>query len=298
MLSCDDYVSAGSVDEALVLAHTRDGRCRFISGGTDLLPSSREMRGGDLHCDTLIDLARIPELHKIRVEGDRLTIGAATTFEDFLRVPELLLYANVLGQCAILVGDDQIRHYATIGGNIVNASPAADGTVALLSLNAEVVIDSWENGNRMQRAVPLNKFVTSPGSTTLAKGEVLSAVRCDALTPDFGMAFRKVGRRRSLIIAVASVSAVVKLTEDRSCFADVRLSVGAVSGVPVRLSECEALLNGKPVSAEIINEAASLARSSVASRTRQQYRKDVIEAFIGSAIKQAMVAAKGEDANA
>lgn len=296
MLSCNEYVSAGSVAEALTLAHARARRCRFIAGGTDLLPYSREMRGGDLHCDTLIDVVRIPELRKVRVEGDRLTIGAATTFEDFLRVPELLLYASILGKCAILVGDDQIRHHATIGGNIVNASPAADGTVALLSLDAEVIIDRWEKGNRMQRSVPLEEFVTSPGSTSLAEGELLSAISCDALTPDFGTAFRKVGRRRSLIVAVASVAAVVKLTADRSCFADVRLSVGAVSGVPARLGECEALLNGEPVSAEIISEAARLARSSVASRTRQQYRKDVVEAFIGSAINEAMDAAKGEDA--
>lgn len=293
MLTYERYLMPASIDEALEIAAAHQDSHRLLSGGTDLIPYSHEARSGDLQGTVLIDLSRIANLRQVNVVGDRIEIGAGVTFSDFLESRLLREWAPLLGQCALQIADEQIRYMATIGGNIMHASPAADGTVALIALNAEVVLDSLWRGRRVRREVPLVDFITGPNSTQRMDGEILTSVRCDAMGPEFGSAFYKIGRRRSLIIAVASAAAVVRLSPDGASFADVRLSVGAVSAVPARLRECEQAVVGQPVSRAIISEAAELARNMVSSRSRQAYRRDVVVAFVEEALIDAVSAIGG-----
>lgn len=284
MLDCDQYLRPRTLAEAFDAMERYEGQYRIIAGATDLIPWAREARGGDIHFPVLIDLTGLPELKGIQQVGDRIRMGALTTFADFMRDPLLLEQAPVLNHCAVWVADDQIRAVATIGGNIVNASPAADGTVALLVLNGTVTLESRRGGVRRTRTLSIPEFVLGPGLTALSAGEIMVSLECDAVGPAYGSAFEKVGRRRSLVIAVASSAGLVKLSEDRSNFADVRLALGAVSPVPIRVFEIEAALVGQPVRADVVRRAAEMAADKVASRTRREYRRQVVVNFIERAV--------------
>lgn len=281
MLDCDQYLTPTSLEQALALMERFDGQHRLIAGATDLVPYAREARGGDMHFPVIIDLTRVQELRGISIEDKRIRMGALTTFGQCLTDPLLTVGSPLLGDCAAWVADDQIRVVATLGGNIVNASPAADGTVALMALNAEVTLTSRRDG---ARTLPLAEFVLGPGLTAIRAGEILTEITCDALTAEHGTAFEKVGRRRSLVIAVASAAGAVRLSADRSRFEEVRLALGAVAPVPLRLPESEAALVGNPVNPEVIRTAAELAADRVASRTRREYRRDVVIAFVERAV--------------
>jgi CO/xanthine dehydrogenase FAD-binding subunit len=181
--------------------------------------------------------------------------------------------------CAVWFADEQVRAQATIGGNIVNASPAADVTPALIACGAEVELAKSSAVGVARRRMKLDQFVIGPSRTALEEGELLVAVECDAL-PDHGGSFEKVGHRRSLVISIVCLAALVKLDSQGRHFEDVRLALGGVGPVPRRLTEVEAYLHAGPLSAARLEEAADMPVSFVASRTRQDYRRDVVRGFM------------------
>src|SRR5262249_20772084 len=146
---------------------------------------------------------------------------------------------------AVWFADDQIRALATVGGNIVNASPAADSTPCLMAHEACVELASSHNGKILRRKLPLDQFIIGPGKTALAPGEILLSIECDAL-PGYGASLEKVGHRRSLVIALVCLAALVKLDPAGKAFEDVRLAIAGIAPVPLRLTEVEKFLRGGP----------------------------------------------------
>ena len=167
----------------------------------------------------------------------------------------------------------------TIGGNIVNASPAADGTPPLLAHDAEVELAARRDGAIVRRRMRLAEFVLGRGKTALAEGEILVAIDCAAL-PGYGGSFEKVGHRRSLVISLVCLAALVRLDASRRRFADVRLALAGVCPRPQRLSAVEEFLRGAEVSGARLEAAAAMPVDLVASRTRQDYRRDVVRGFV------------------
>jgi carbon-monoxide dehydrogenase medium subunit/xanthine dehydrogenase FAD-binding subunit len=188
--------------------------------------------------------------------------------------------------------DDQIREAATIGGNIVNASPAADGTPPLIAHDARVELACFRDGEIVRRTLPLTEFITGPGKTALQEGELLVAIECDAL-PGYGGSFEKVGHRRSLVISVVCLAALVKLDASGRRFDDVRLAIGGIGPVPLRLAEVEAFLRAGPVTAARLEQAAMMPVGMVASRTRQEYRREVVRSFMLRGLIEAVRGADG-----
>jgi carbon-monoxide dehydrogenase medium subunit/xanthine dehydrogenase FAD-binding subunit len=227
-----------------------------------------------VHIPVLIDVAKIPELCEISVGDKRVRLGAATPIQRFLDDPALGRALPAMPRCAVWFADDQIRAQATVGGNIVNASPAADATPCLIAHEAVVELASA----RGKRTMPLKDFVTGPNRTALADGELLTAIECDAL-PAHGGSFEKVGHRRSLVISLVCLAALIKLDRDGSRIEDVRLAIAGIGPMPLRLTEVENFLRG-PLSAERLDAAADMPVSLVASRTRQEYRRDVVRGFM------------------
>src|SRR5260370_24715913 len=127
MLSCDSYLSPGSLGAALAAVAASDGRFRFGAGATDLWRWAREGRAGDVHVPLMVDISGVPELQAIEFRSRRVWIGAATPFQRFLDSPDLIRALPGMPDCAVWFADNQIRESATIGGNVVNASPAGDG---------------------------------------------------------------------------------------------------------------------------------------------------------------------------
>jgi xanthine dehydrogenase FAD-binding subunit len=250
-----------------------------VAGATDILPWAREGRAGDVHIPVLIDVAGIPELKARDVGANEARLGAATQFQRFLDDNNLAAALPVMPRCAVWFADDQIRESATIGGNLVNASPAADGTPALLAHDACVTLRSRKGGEHVSRTIPLAEFVQGPGKTAIEDGEILTGITCDVLT-GYGAAFEKVGHRRSLVISTVCLAALVKLDEPGTSFEDVRLAMAGTGPVPRRLDQVEAFLKAGLISAERLERAAEMPLDLIASRTRQEYRRDVLRGFV------------------
>lgn len=286
MLTCDDYLSPTTLDTAFDAMAAHVGRYRLVAGATDILPWAREGRAGDVHIPVMIDIAGIPELNVREVEHGRVRLGAATRFQRFLDNKALRAALPAMPFCAIWFADDQIRESATIGGNLVNASPAADGTPALLAHDASVVLAARRNGQIVKRIMPLSEFAQGPSKTALEPDEILLEVQCDAL-PKHGGAFEKVGHRRSLVISTVCVSALVEIDAAAHKLKDVRLAVAGIGPVPQRMCAIEAALKGQSVSSQFLEAAAATAGELVASRTRQEYRREVVRGFVLRALVNA-----------
>lgn len=279
MLLCDAYLTPKSLDEAFDLIEAHRGNHRLVAGATDLLPWAREGRAGDVHVPVLIDVSRIPELRARSADDRRVRLGAATPIQRFLDDAALGRAMPAMPRCAVWFADDQLREAATIGGNVINASPAADGTPPLFAHDAVMVLASRRNGKIATRRLNIGEFITGPGKTALGKDEILTAIECEAL-PGYGGSFEKVGHRRSLVISTVCLAALVKLEAGGRKFEDVRLCLGGIGPVPDRLLEIEQFLKSGALSMSRLEQAAEMPVSLVRSRTRQDYRRDVVRGFM------------------
>jgi len=287
MLTFDQYLTPDTLEEALRLWRDAPEGARLIAGATDIVPWAREGRAGDVHLPLLIDVTKIQELSGYTVEGGRVRLGANVVYQDFLTDETLRRLLPCMPFCSIWFADDQIREQATLAGNLVNASPAADGTPAVLVLNGSIELARLEDGVVERRTLPVAEFIQGPGRTLMERGEIVTAVTMDALD-GYGGSFEKVGHRRSLVISVACVAAVVKTDASGRNFEDVRLGLGGVGPMAVRLTDIEERLKGQPISSELIREACASAADRVASRSRVAYRRRVVPGFVEAAIEDAL----------
>ena len=180
---CDDYVSPSAVEEALATLASLRGEGRLIAGGTDLV---MQLRRGERRVDCLIDITRILDLSEIKQEGSYILLGATVTFSQIERSQLIRENAPVLAKAASHVGSPQIRNVGTLAGNVVNAQPAADGSIALLALNAEVEIANLTG----RQWVPVTSLFVSPGVSRIdATAEMVTAFRFRVAGPRESSAF-------------------------------------------------------------------------------------------------------------
>lgn len=286
MLTFDHYLTPRTLEDAFD-ALARIPGARLLAGATDLLPWAREGRAGDVHLPAVVDVSRLDALQGVSLQGSRLRMGAATTIAAFEHDPLLRAQAPVLGDCARWFADQQIREQATVGGNLVNASPAGDTQPALLALNTHVTLARRVDGRVVERSVPLSEFIVGPGRTVLQPGEILVRLEMDAL-PGHGAAFEKVGHRRSLVISTVCLAAMVRLDAARARIDDVRIAVGAVGPVPERLADLEDRLAGAVPGPRVLREVAGLVADRVRSRSRRDYRREVLGNFVERALACAL----------
>ncbi len=289
MLTCDLYHMPDDLAEALRLFAEAPAGARLVAGATDLLPWAREGRAGDVHLPVMIDLSRIKELSGYSIGDGRVRLGANVVYQDFLTDEVLVRHLPCMPHCAIWFADDQIREQATLAGNIVNASPAADGTPPVLAMDGEIELARLADGGVTRRALRVADFVRGPGRTGLQPDEIVTAVTLGSFE-GYGGSFQKVGQRRSLVISAVCAAALVKTDEVGEKFEDVRLALGGIGPVPARLTDVEAMLKGEKITRELIAEASAIPVDRVASRTRQAYRRTVVRGFIEAAIEDALIA--------
>ncbi len=288
MLTCDQYHMPATLSEAFeLLCNAPEGSC-LIAGATDILPWAREGRAGDVHIPELIDLTRIDELSGYDIANGRVRLGANVVYQQFLTDDTLRRHLPCMPFCAVWFADDQIREQATLAGNLVNASPAADGTPPVIAMNGEVEIARMEGAAITRRTAPIAEFIKGPGKTDLQPDEIVTAVICDSLE-GYGGAFEKVGQRRSLVISSVCAAALVKIDPAKEIFEDVRLALGGIGPVPMRLTDVEEQLKGQPITRELIAEVSEAPQARVASRSRVEYRRNVVRGFVEAALEDALI---------
>jgi carbon-monoxide dehydrogenase medium subunit/xanthine dehydrogenase FAD-binding subunit len=201
----------------------------------------------------VLDIGRIAELRAIRDEGDYIFVGATATHTEIAESELIREQAPLLAEAALSIGSLQIRNVGTIGGNIVNASPAADTLPALIALDAEAYVVS--QGKNLH--VPVADLLDAPYKTRLLPSHLLYGVRFAKLRRGAGTCFLKLGRRRALVVARASV-AVIMVPGENGRLKDVRICPGAVTPFPIRMISSEELVKAEFPSEEVFQKAGQM----------------------------------------
>lgn len=274
-----DYFSPSSLTEAFTLLKDYQGRASLLAGGTDLLIKMKKRAAAPT---AIIDLNGIAELSFIEVTDGHLHIGGLTRLTAVSQSPVVKEKATALAEAINVLASAQIRQRATIGGNLCNASPAADTAPPLLALEASVRLRSTDG----ERTVPLTQFFLGPEQTVTKADELVAAV---IIPLQEGVStFIKLGRRKAFTLSVASAAAFAKVNNGK--FEEVRVALGAVAPTPIRGRKVEDALKGKSASEENIEEAAELAKQECRPisdiRASAEYRKEMSYALIKRALKK------------
>ncbi len=243
----------------------------LFAGGTDVFV---QLRAGKKEAATLVGLERITELREIRDDGGDIRIGAAVTHQDILRHPLIAAHLPVLNQAIATLGSPPVRAMGTLGGNLCTASPAGDTLPPLYVLAAQVEIAAPSGA----RLMPIKDFITGPGRTCLKPGEIVSAVCVPKPAGGYFHHFEKVGQRKSMACAVASLAALIKLSVS-GIVEEARLAWGSVGPTVMTDRALDESLGGKKLSRETLSEAAERTRRVVAPiddiRASADYRRAV-----------------------
>jgi CO/xanthine dehydrogenase FAD-binding subunit len=272
-----EYFSPTTLNEALA---QRASGARVLAGGTDLYPAAGAVLTGPI-----LDLSRLSSLQGITLHNQALRIGACTSWAS-IAASDLPPALAALQQAALQVGGRQIQNAGTIGGNLCNASPAADGVPPLLVLGAEAELASPTG----KRRLALEAFITGPRQTLLKADEILVAIWVPAVHLAGKSVFLKLGARAYLVISIAMVAA--RLIVQNGRVAEAKLAVGSCSGVARRMRIIEAKLIGTPTSAaaELIRDedvAAALAPIDDA-RATAEYRATAAAELLRRAVTEAV----------
>ena len=285
MFDCDVLIPQ-TTQELLVMLS--DPSTRLIAGGTDLIPRLR--RSPDPSVKILIDMSRLHELSFIRQREDQIEIGALTTHSTLLSSPLLRQSTPALLQACASIGAPQTRARGTLGGNLANASPAADTAAPLLALNAQVVLCSV-NG---ERVLPLTAFFKAAGKTHLQPGEFIHSIRVPLPRAKWGSSFIKLGRRSGMAIAVASAAVYMEL-DNPGRIQCVRAALGSVASTPVRVLHAEAVLLGKTPSPDLFSQSAQAVPADISPiddvRASAAYRRHCAQILFQRALQAASLQA-------
>lgn len=278
------YLKPASLQAALAYLNEYGEKCKPYAGGTDLMVQLREEAPRLRGVEYLMDVGGLAELRGIEVRENEISIGAMTTHTQVNTSEVLRKHVPFLSCASSTVGSTQIRNNGTVGGNICNASPAADTLSPFVALNARLVAVSV-NG---ERRVSLKDAFVKAGVLKLEPNELVTRIEIDRID-DYATAFIKLGRRKAL--AISRMNAAVALKLEGGVIQAARIAPGCVFATPDRVEKAEALVVGKAPSAELFEEAGKAVSEEMVARTgirwSTEYKKPVIEALIRRALCRA-----------
>ena len=280
------FATATTVEEAL--AALSEG-ARPVAGGTDLVVGARQ--GKAPLPDALVAIHRVSELHAIDEAADGLHLGALVTHAEIAAHPAIRERFTALADASAIVGSHATRAQGTIGGNVMNASPAMESGGPLICLGATVTLRSAQG----TRTVSVEELFTGPGATAADADELLVSVDVPAPAPGTGSAYVRLEYRRQMEIAVVGATAVVHIEDER--VQDARVAITALAPTIRRVPDAEAALVGSE--AEGASLAAAARETAAASapisdvRASERYRRAMAEVIARRAVEIAVARARG-----
>ena len=234
----------------------------------------------------VVDVSGIKDLNCIEDYREGLKIGAVTTYDTLNRSPLIMRKAPVLAEAAREVGNVQIRNLGTIGGNLANASPAADMVPPLIVSRASLKII----GPGKERLIPVENFFPSANASVLEKDELLADIQIPDMPANTGEAFIKLGRRAGPDLSIASVA--VALTLDGDICKDVRIALGSVGPTALRARKTEDLLRGERLERKVLEECSEIVANEIKPisdvRASAEHRIEVTKSLVRNAVQIAM----------
>ncbi len=272
-----EYFEPHSVNRALFLINKFGKQSVVLAGGTDLLV---KMKKGEIEPRFVVNIMRIKRLNNIKEEKG-LTIGATTPLCTIEKSKKLEKY-YALYEGVKALGKVQVRNMGTIGGNICNASPAADIAPPLLVLSAQLKISNY----RGSRNIPLNQFFKSPGQTVLSPYELLTEIHLPSVPRKAGSSFLKISR---VSADLSKLNAAAFLERDGQKCKSCKIALGAVGPTPLRVKRAEDVLNGEKINAELMERAAQVVSEEIKPitdvRSTSGYRRTVSKVLTEEVLK-------------
>lgn len=287
-----DYIKPVSPAEVTKLLLKRNGNARLFMGGTDVFV---RMRDGFFAPQFLIDVKRLPGMTAIKFSKRAgLTIGAGADMNTIARHPAVIENYPLLVEAIDAVASYQLRTRATMGGNLCNASPAADTAPAALVLSANLVL----HGRRGERVVPIEKFFLGPGKTAMKPGEFLLRIEIPPLPAQRGAVGRylKLGRNAHGDLAIVGVAVLGYPNKKAKSGFSFRIALASVAPTPIRVPNAEKILSASPITSETIQAAADAAMETAKPiddvRSSAEYRKAMVRALTKRAVTEIWQAMK------
>lgn len=289
-----EYVAPKNAQEVVTMLAGNNGDAKILSGGTDLIVQLRE---GRRSAKLVIDIKNIPEFTQITFDPKNgLHIGAAASCAQICHDRNVATYYPGLVDGIHLIGGVQIQNRASVGGNLCNASPAADSIPALMVHGASCNI----TGPHGSRSLAVELFCIAPGKNALQEGEFLTSIDIPAPAEKFGAHYLRFIPRNEMDIAVVGAGASVVLDAESRHFVSARIALGAVAPTPLLASDAGAFLTGKEVSRENIKEAARMAQLVAMPitdlRGTAEHRKHLCAVLVERALDKAIERAGGQHA--
>jgi CO/xanthine dehydrogenase FAD-binding subunit len=271
-----DMVTPGDLGDALKVLSRDPGVCKPFAGGTDLMVL---LEAGKLAHKKFLNIRKLSDLRGISVSPDHVTIGALTTYSDVRRDEALAREFPLLTRAAAETGGIATQNRGTLGGNIANASPAADSPPALLVYEAELELISA----RGVRCVPYTQFHTGYKQMDLRSDELIRAMRIPRMTNGWKQHYRKVGTRRAQAISKVCLAGAARMEAGR--VAEARIAFGSVAPIVFRASQTERLLQGEKPSVSVLQAAQETLAREIAPiddiRSTAHYRLRVAQNLLG-----------------
>ncbi|MBU0990719.1 MAG: FAD binding domain-containing protein [Proteobacteria bacterium] len=280
-----DYLKPTSVDEAISLFGKQTEAAKYIAGGTDVMV---KIKDGKIKPGCLISLRHLQGLDHLTYEDGELRIGAMVTHRMLELSPVIRKEFPILTDAVENIGSVQVRNVATIGGNIVNAVPSADGAIPLITLGAEIRI----RGPEGERAMPLEDLFVGPGETVLRPGEILSEFVIPRLPSRTGGAYCKHTRRAAMELPLLGVAVMVSLEDDMLTCTQARIGLGVLAPTPMRARNAEATMEGQALNDQTLKKAGEAAAAECKARDTIRcaawYRRDMVKVLVPRMAKVAI----------
>jgi carbon-monoxide dehydrogenase medium subunit len=282
-----EYLVPETLAQAMEMLSDYDGRARLIAGGTDVIV---DLRRRNYEVEALVDISRIPGMDGIDMQGDRIILGGMVTHGQTAASSLIRDKAELLALACSKVGSPQIRSIATLGGNLVSGQPAADGSIPLLALSAQVTVLSG-NG---ERVVLLKDFFLDLGKTVVdPTREILTRIEFDSLGPNQGGCTLRLSKRKALGLPMVICAVVVTVDAAKQVIADAAIALGPVAPIPYRDRELESVIQGKPASMETLYEVAEHASAQCTPRDSLlrgscDYRREMVKVLVRRCLKTAL----------